>query len=87
MIAAVFIAALSVAVTFLATVHWLPLWGEEPAMVAPRGHSGPSGAPQASDGVGGRTHLRSRQAPAQRPARPHGPTHNHSTTRRQRDRR
>jgi hypothetical protein len=33
-IAAVFIAALSVAFTFLATVHWLPLWGEEPAMAA-----------------------------------------------------
>lgn len=32
--AAVFIAALSVAFTFLATVHWLPLGGEEPAMTA-----------------------------------------------------
>jgi len=38
-IAAVFIAALSVAFTFLATVHWLPLRGEEPAMVAGRGLS------------------------------------------------
>jgi len=38
-IAAVFIAALSVAVTFLATVHWLPLGGDEPAMVARRGPS------------------------------------------------
>jgi len=48
-VAAVFIAALSVAFTFLATVHWLPLWGDEPAMVAPRGHSGPPGAPHTSD--------------------------------------
>lgn len=49
--AAVFIAALSVAFTFLATVHWLPLGGEEPAMAAPRGHRAAPGAPHASDGA------------------------------------
>lgn len=51
--AAVFIAALSVAFTFLATVHWLPLGGEEPAMAAPRGHRAAPGAPHASDGARG----------------------------------
>jgi hypothetical protein len=50
-VAAVFIAALSVALTFLATVHWLPLRGEEPAMAAPRGHRAAPGVPQPPDGT------------------------------------